>query len=210
MRIFRRLCTGLLAIFSVALLGCAAVGVSSSADPEKKITDAEHLLDQGRPLPADRLIHEAIAIYRERDDPHRLGYAYGLYGELLQSNAINRAEVPFMQNGFQDKSVTLANRFDKSAEYTRMAMAQYEQAIARHQRAEKYDALTNAHLHLASLHQRLLEKDAACTNFRKALDAYGLNLQRNPRAKPQTPRSGQTLPEYLRNLMRKAHCAIAP
>jgi hypothetical protein len=121
-------------------------------------------------MPAGRLIAEAIAIYRERYDPHGLGYAYGLYEELLQSNAIDRGAVSFMRNGFRDKSITLSNRFDKSAEYTRMAVVQYE--------------LTNAHLHLAWLHQRLMQKYAACANFQKALDTYGLNVQRNPQAKP--------------------------
>lgn len=197
---------GLLALMLASLLGCAAVGVTVSDEPDKKLADAGNLLDQGRPLPAERLIHEAIAIYRERDDPHGLGFAYGLYAELLQSNSVNKAELSFVRNGFRDKSVTLSNRFDKSAEYTRMAMGQYEQAIARHRRAEKYDALTNAHLHLAWLHQRLLQKEAACENFQKTLDAYALNLQRNPQAKPQPPRSGQPLPDFVRGFMRKAQC----
>ena len=161
-------------------------------------------------MPAERLIDEAIAIYRERDDTHGLGYAYGLYGELLQSNAIDRGAVSFMRNGFRDKSITLSNRFDKSAEYTRMAVAQYELAIVRHRQAEKYDALTNAHLHLAWLHQRLMQKYAACANFQKALDAYGLNVQRNPQAKPHRPRDGQSIPSYIRGQMGKAQCANAP
>ena len=88
MRISRWVCSSLLAVVLCALYGCAAVGVTSSEDPGKKLTDAGHLLDQGRALPAERLIHEAIAIYRGRDDPHGLGYAYGLYAELLQSNAV--------------------------------------------------------------------------------------------------------------------------
>jgi tetratricopeptide (TPR) repeat protein len=211
MRILRRFCAGLLTVFSVALLvGCAAVGVISSDDPDTKLSDAGHLLDQGRPLPAQRLIDEAIAIYRERDDPHGLGHAYSQYAELLQSNAIDRAAVSFMRNGFRDKSITLSNRFDKSVEYIRMAVAQYELAIARHRHAEKYDALTNAHLHLAWMHQMLMQKDAACANFQKTLDAYGLNVERNPQAKPHRPRSGQSIPDYVRGLMRKAQCANAP
>jgi hypothetical protein len=199
----------LLIAISASLVGCAAVGVTSSDDPSKKLVDAGHLLDQGRPLPAERLIHEAIEIYREHDDPHGLGYAYALYGELLQSNAVNKAELPYLRNGFRDPSVTLANRLVKSTEYSRLAIAQYERAIERHRRDEKYDALTNAHLHLAWLHQRLLEKVSACDNFQKSLEAYSLNRQRNPQTKPQRPRSGQSIADYVGDQMRRADCVKA-
>jgi hypothetical protein len=209
MRISRWVCSSLLAVVLCALYGCAAVGVTSSEDPGKKLTDAGHLLDQGRALPAERLIHEAIAIYRGRDDPHGLGYAYGLYAELLQSNAVNKAELSYMRHGFRDASITLSNRFEKSAEYIRRAIVQYEQALEQHRRADKYDALTNAHLHLAWLHQRLSEKAAACKNFQKTLEAYAMNQLRNPQAKPHQPRSGQSIADYVGDQMRKAQCAEA-
>ena len=45
--------TALLVATMASLIGCAAVGVTSSADPSKKLVDAGHLLDQGRPLPAE-------------------------------------------------------------------------------------------------------------------------------------------------------------
>ena len=205
MRMTKWLCLVLQTAILAALMGCAAVGVTSSDDPRKKLVDAEHLLDQGRALPAERLIHETIAIYQARDDPHGLGYAYGLYAELLQSNAVNKAELSYLRNGFRDVSVTWSNRFAKSAEYTRMAIAQYERAIEHHRRADKYDALTNAHLHLAWLHQRLMEKVPACENFQKALEAYLLN----PQAQPQQPRSGQSIAGYVGDQMRKAQCANA-
>ena len=207
MRMTKWLFMVLQAAILASLLGCAAVGVTSSDDPSKKLVDAGHLLDQGRPLPAERLIHEAIAIYQERDDPHGLGYAYGLYAELLQSNAISKGELSYARHGFRDASVRLFNRYAKSAEYTRLAIVQYERAIERHRRADKYDALSNAHLHLAWLHQRLLEKAPACENFQKTLEAYAMNRQRNPQAKPQQPRSGQSIADYVGDQMRKAQCS---
>ena len=205
----KRLGMVLLAVLLASLLGCAAVGVTSSDDPSTKLVDAGHLIDQGRPLPAERLIHEAIEIYRERDDPHGLGYAFGLYAELLQSNAVNKAELSYMRDGFRDKTVTLSNRFEKSTAYTRAAIVEYERAIEQHRRADKFDSLTNAHLHLGWLHQRLLDKAAACENFQKTLDAYARNLQRNPQAKPQQPKSGQSIGDYVGEQMRKAQCVEA-
>jgi hypothetical protein len=90
-----------------------------------------------------------------------------------------------------------------------MAIVQYEQAIDQHRQADKYDALTNAHLHLAWLHQRLSEKAAACKNFQKSLEAYAMNQLRNPQAKPHQPRSGQSIADYVGDQMRKAQCAEA-
>ena len=46
-----------LAIFAIglsALVGCSAVGVVASSNPQQKLADADGLLDQGRPLPAER------------------------------------------------------------------------------------------------------------------------------------------------------------
>jgi hypothetical protein len=205
----KRLGMVLLAVILASLLGCAAVGVTSSDDPGNKLVDAGHLIDQGRPLPAERLIHEAIEIYRERDDPHGLGYALGLYSELLQSNAVKKAELSYMRDGFRDKTVTLSNRFEKSTEYTRSAILEYERAIDQHKRTNKFDSLTNAHLHLGWLHLRLLDKVAACENFQKTLAAYARNLQGNPQAKPQQPKSGQSIGDYVGEQMRKAQCAGA-
>ena len=207
MRMSKRLGMVLLAAILASLLGCAAVGVTSSDDASKKLVDAGHLIDQGRPLPAERLIYEAIEIYRERDDPHGLGYAFGLYAELLQSNTVKKAEISYMRDGFRDKTVTLSNRFEKSTEYTRAAILEYERAIERHRRVDKFDSLTNAHLHLAWLHQRLLDKMAACENFQKTLDAYARNIERDPQAKPQQPKGGQSIGDYVSEQMRKAQCA---
>ena len=47
------------------LAGCAGVGIVSTSDPLTKLNDAEYLfMRQDRPYPAERLIQEAISIYR--------------------------------------------------------------------------------------------------------------------------------------------------
>jgi len=45
------------------LVGCAGVGVVASSDPLAKLNDAQELFQkQDRPLPAERLIREALAM----------------------------------------------------------------------------------------------------------------------------------------------------
>ena len=49
------------------------MGVVATSDPHVKLNDAENLfITQNRPLPAERLFREAMAIYQDRDDPHGL------------------------------------------------------------------------------------------------------------------------------------------
>lgn len=56
----------LLAIGFSALVGCSAAGVVASSDPQQKLADADALLDQGRPLPAERLIAERATVHGGR------------------------------------------------------------------------------------------------------------------------------------------------
>ncbi len=65
--------------------GCAGIGMIASSDPKVKLNEAVSLLDQDHPLPAKRLIFEAIAIYKTSGDEHGLGLAYKNYADLLRS-----------------------------------------------------------------------------------------------------------------------------
>lgn len=77
-------------LFGLAVLsGCAGMGIVATSDPLAKLNDSEDLFErQGRPLPAERLIREAMVIYEERDDAHGLGNANRQYGDLLRSPAV--------------------------------------------------------------------------------------------------------------------------
>jgi len=59
--------------------GCSAAFVVATFDPYKKPGHASALLDVGRPLPAERLILEAIDIFQKKDDPQGLAFAYNEY-----------------------------------------------------------------------------------------------------------------------------------
>lgn len=132
---------------SAALSACAAFGVVETSDPLGKLNDAEHLyMQQGRPLPAEKLIREAMAIYEERDDAHGLAAANRQYGGLLRSPAVLQYEKFYRENGFQDESITFDNRLEKSLEFYRKAVGFYERAEQEHIQAEKYDLLTNVYI----------------------------------------------------------------
>src|SRR5208283_3828302 len=130
----------------VLLSGCAGVGIVATSDPLIKLNDAEVLfVRRDRPLPAERLIQEATAIYRERDDPHGLGNSYREYGDLLESPAVARYEGIYRRDGFIDKSITFDSRLAKATEFYTKALEYYQIAEKQELAAGKYDALTNVY-----------------------------------------------------------------
>ncbi len=94
------------ALLGTILSACTGIGIVASSDPLVKLNDAEHLfMRENRPLPAERLIQEAMAIYQKRDDAHGLGNSNREYGDFLQSQAVINWEVAYRRNGFLDRSI---------------------------------------------------------------------------------------------------------
>src|SRR5438128_2442039 len=108
---------GIVLLIAVHLTGCAAALVPATRDPYKKLAYAGMLYDeQNRPLPAERLIREAIADFEKSGDELGLAQAYWNYGLFFRSASMGRWEVVYRRDGFQDKSATLENRYSKSVE----------------------------------------------------------------------------------------------
>ena len=193
---------------SLALLGaCAGVGIVATSDPLVKLNDAQHLfLRQNRPLPAERLIREAIVIYQERNDPHGLGNAHREYADLLRSPAVARWEKVYRRDGFLDKSITFDNRIEKAAELYRQALAYYQRAEQQHREAGRYDALTNVYFNMGWSSSVLGERDKACGYYDRTVEAYRENIRRNPSAKPHVPAGAGSVEDYVASAKRDAGC----
>jgi len=112
------------------LVGCAAMGVFATSNPDVKLSDAEYLyMNKGRPLPAERLIFEAIEIYQKQNDSQGLGHAYRAYGDLLRSPIVaTKYDKIYREYGFRDKTVTFENRVAKSKEYYTKSLEYYQAA----------------------------------------------------------------------------------
>lgn len=189
------------------LTGCAGVGIVATDDPLAKLNDAEDLFErQDRPLPAERLIREAMAIYEQRGDQHGLANANREYGDLLRSPAILKWEKVYRRDGFQDKSITFENRLEKASEFYRKAITYYERAEQQHQQAGKYDALTNVYFSAAWSHLQVGERERACDYYDKTIQAYDENIRRSPAAKPYIPRGSGSFAEFIGGAKRQAGC----
>src|ERR1700722_6962385 len=170
------------------MASCAGVGIVASSDPRTKLSDAQVLFSRkDRPVPADKLINEAIAIYEGTDDAHGLGNAYREYGDFLRSQAVANWEPQYRRNGFVDRSVTFDNRIDKAREFYGKSLAAYSDTVQRLTQERRYDALTNVYFNMTWVYLALDQKQQACESFEQTLKAYHQNIQHNPSAKPTYP-----------------------
>jgi tetratricopeptide (TPR) repeat protein len=190
------------------LASCAGVGIVASSDPLTKLNDAQVLFSQkNRPVPADKLINEAIAIYQSKDDAHGLGNAYREYGDFLRSQAVANWEPQYRRNGFFDRSVTFDNRLDKAREFYGKALEAYAGAVPQLTEKGRYDALTNIYFNMAWVHLALNQKQQACESFERTLKAYDQNMQHYPSANPIFTPGFNSLPEALQSARQRAGCA---
>lgn len=200
-----RLFAGLFAV--ILLSSCAGVGIVATSDPGTKLSDAEELFKrQERPLPAERLIREAITIYQDRDDPRGQGMAYSMYGDLLRSYAVAKWEKVYRRDGFQDKFVTFDNRMTKATEFYKTAITYYERAAHQFRESGKYDALTNVYFNMGHTYSELDEREKACDSYDHTVEAYKANLGHNPSAKPYVPPGAGSVLDSIAAIKRQLGC----
>ncbi len=173
-------------VLSIALAvgGCAGFGLIATSNPLEKLMEAEQLLLANRPMPAERMIREAMTIYAERGDRHGLGAAHASYGDFLSSDAVEKWAADYRRSGFQDKSVSYANRLEKASEHHRQAIEHYRVAEPQHIESGKFDHLSNLYLNMGKLHVAIKQNELACSYFDKSFEAYRENIRRNPSVKP--------------------------
>jgi lipoprotein NlpI len=111
-----------LAFTLILLSGCAAVGIPSTSDPYEKLGLAKELFNQqNRPLPAERLIREAIEICKKTRDQECQAEAYFVYSLFFKSSAVKKWGKYYRKNGFLDKTSIFELRLSKSEEYFKKA-----------------------------------------------------------------------------------------
>lgn len=184
----------------ISLAGCAAALVPYTGDPKQKIADAYWLFDeQLRALPAEKLIHEAIAIYQKNNNKVGLAEGYKAYAIFLRSDAVSTYRDRYEDNGFIDESVTFQNRFSKSMEYLRKSESIY-------QILGEYDDLTNTYLHMAFTSMAADDKINACKYYDKSVEANITFMSQNPDA--QISLAGyKSYKDYIKPLKDEAGCS---
>ena len=198
MQVTRRVLCFVLLTLSALLNACAAFGVVSQSDPAVKLADAEVLFaKRDRPLPAERLIREAMAIYQERGDLDGLGDANRLYGDLLMSPAVSRMEKFYRRTGFLDRTVPFDDRFAKATEYLSASLGFYEKAEQKAREAGDHHRVALTTYDMGLTYHLLKDREKACRSLDESFVAYKEFFQRNPDAQskgyPEAAKVEQTI-----------------
>ena len=195
-----------LLIVVILSTGCAGVGVVATSDPFRKLADAEVLfIRQDRPLLAELLIREAMAIFQEQGDSRGLGHANREYADLLTSPSVSGKWAEYYQkNGFADRTVTYDNRNEKASEYYAKAVEHYARAADQLHGSDRYDNMINVYYNMAYSYYRLDDRAKACHFYDETLVAYNENIRRNPSVKLFSP-SG-TVADFVSKMKEKAGC----
>ena len=189
------------AIVAAALLsGCAAGQILGTADPDRKIEEAYSHLDGLRPLAAEPLIRESLEAYKRRGDQAGLAEAHRAYGFFFRSQAVEKWQQHYEAVGFQDRTATFKNRYEKSAE-------NFEESARLLAKSGQYDRLTNVYANLGFSYEVAGKGDKAC-------EAYRASLEANRRFTKDTPGVAVTLPqgfagtyeEYIRGFLERLEC----
>jgi tetratricopeptide (TPR) repeat protein len=192
---------------SIILGGCEALLVPATSDPLEKLNSAEYLfMKANRPIPAEKLILDAIKIYQERDDPYGLGHAYREYGDFLYSDAVSKLGWFYVKNGFLNKSITYDNRLEKAKEYDSKALEYFERAERQYIESKKFDYLTNVYINMAWCYFVLYEYKKSCEYYDKSLEAHNEFVRRNPGVKVQASPGYQSVPDFVASEKQKTGC----
>lgn len=173
-----------------ALVGCSAAGVVASSNPRQKLADADALLDQGRPLPAERLIVEAVQLCTTAGDQLCLADAYRGYGLFFMSSALASQKDRYVSQGFLDATATYQQRFVKANEYLEKSRAIYAQAA-------RFEVVTNLNLNRGFAFEMAGDKSAACQAYGDSLAASQENTRLKPGAVIQVPAKYGTFERYI-------------
>ena len=182
------------------LTGCAAVGVIATDDPWQQLENAQAMIEQNRPRPAERFIEQALGECQTRGDSLCTAAAYREYG-IFFLWATPEWHIYDERFGFSDKEATYANRYEMAAKYFLRSEKLYAQS-------SKFDAVTNVALNLGFAYEALQDRAAACQAYDASLRANMENVRLNPTAKIVLPEKYGTYENYISIQKQHAGCVV--
>jgi len=147
------------------LVGCAGIGVKNSPNPDRKLNQAYGAMNQGRFVPARRLISEAIEIFKTKNNKKGMAHGYTAYGVLYKWDP----------KTFNGKVIGASYDLEKSKEYFKKAIAIFDAEGDTNSSAKASFGLANAY-----------KTKEACTHYNAALKKFNPNGPKfpiNPRFK---------------------------
>jgi tetratricopeptide (TPR) repeat protein len=152
----------------LSLLGCAAIGVPATSDPDRKLAQAYQLMAIERFVPAERLIQETLDIYTKQGNEIGMAEAYHTFGNFYKNEIYHTKFARFY------KSLgTYDGTYMRSIDNFSTARALFE-------KNENYAGVTKCLIGLGNAYSLRAEKDKACVSYDDALGFYNKAKQKDP------------------------------
>jgi hypothetical protein len=145
------------------------------------------------------LIRESIDIYQSQQNELGLAEAYRVYGIFFKSQAVERMQKIYLENGFFDKSAAYQNRFEKSLEYLGKSRDLLE-------KNNDLSTLPNVHLLLGWTHIQMKNTGAACAAFDESLKTHQLKIARHPEKQTILPKEYTSFEQAIADQKTRAGC----
>jgi hypothetical protein len=189
---------------ALALAGCAATGYPPTfGDPQAKLQYAWQLMQSDRPLPAQRLILEAIDSCTQSGNEVALAEAYCVYADFLAWGSESQGQ-HYATKGFlpiNGASIAWDDRFNKAVEY-------YKSSTVTLEKAKKNLSLIHCYLGMAVTYREVdpPQPEKSCAAFQSGLAAYRRLMIEKPETKLSKPEGFDSYEEFLQFSMKQTGC----
>ena len=183
-----------------ALIGCAGIFGRSTDDPAVKLKWASELYaSQDDPVPAERLIIEALETYKKQNDQPGMAEAYRQYGLFFRSNAVGKFAEHYREEGFLDRTANFKDRYNRAIVYFNKSKDIFIEL-------KQYDALSNLYISLAKTYDLMNRLEEACSAFDQSLESHDAFTKANPDAKSLRSEETENYEEYIGIMKKQAGC----
>jgi len=148
------------------LSGCAAFGVPYTSDPLTKLSYSYTLMNQGRPLPAEKLANEALESFTKDGNTFGMADVHIFFGQLYKHSSYRSFSKYYEEQGEYDPTN------GKAIFHSQEAVELFESIGNFTQTAKAKFALANAYLGS--------NNEKACLLYDETLEAYEKGKTVNP------------------------------
>ena len=176
----------LILTFVISLAGCSAVGIVETNDPHEKIEQAMYLLNtEKRPIPADKLLAQAINTFEQQHDQMGLVRAYRARGHFLLTDSVKNNSKFFINNGFFIDGKIYDKREEIAIEYFLKV-----HAILDNDPRPLYSAKTQINMTLTEMYSKYSNTPKNVCKYLKEATFYHSKFQEESQDENVAPLSG--------------------
>ena len=192
------------ALCCALLAGCASTFGRSTDDPAANLRLASELFSRrDKPAEAEELILDTLKMCQKTGNRLGKAEAYRQYALLLRSYAVEKNERYYREEGFENKDIQFAKRYEKAIEYfieSREIFADYG----------RYDKLADIDIGMAKTYAHMNRSQEACDSLAKSEESYKAYKASDPDIKEYHAEELADYEEYLGILKQQLACPEVP